>query len=104
MSMRIKLTERYYIMTSCGLIECDGKKIDDDFAITKNWKDNTYNITHIPSGLGLASKSYRKLKECMEDSEKLINNGRIYIENNMRKIQGCIETFNNLLERKVFND
>ena len=45
--------KEYYILTACGLRKCDGEQYDKDYAIVYNWKNNTYSITHIETGLSV---------------------------------------------------
>lgn len=100
----MKLNERYNIMTTCGLMTCDGKKYNDNFAIVHNWKENVFNVTHIASGTGIAPHGYSTLKECLEHAEADIKRGTAYLEKNPEHKQKLIESYNNCLERNIFNN
>lgn len=100
----MKLNEEYNIVTECGLVTCDGKRYDDNFAITHNWKDNTFNITHIASGMGIAPIGYSTLKDCLEHVEIDVNRGSVFLERNPEQKQRMIERYNQLVERNVFNN
>ena len=100
----MKLNEQYNIMTACGLMTCDGKKYNDDFAIVYNWKENVFNVTHIASGTGIVPHGYSTLKECLEHAEADIKRGSAYLEEYPEKKQMFIETYNRCIEQKIFNN
>ena len=102
--VEMKLDEKYNIMTACGLVTCDGKRYDDDFAIVHNWKENVYNVTHIASGTGIAPHGYSTLKECLERADADIQRGSAYLKENPWHEQKLIESYNNCLERNIFNN
>lgn len=99
----MELNERYFIMTNCGLVECDGKKYNDDFAIVHNWKENVFNVTHIASGTGIAPHGYSTLKECLDHADADIQRASAYLEANPEHIKRHTELYNNCLKYKVFN-
>ena len=100
----MKLDERYNIMTACGLVTCDGKKYNDEFAIVHNWKENVFNMTHIASGTGVAPHGYNTLKECLEHAEADVNRANAFLENNPDHKRRLINSYNGCLERKIFNN
>ena len=95
-----KLNEEYHIMTPCGLVTCEGRKIADDFAIVRNWKDGSFSVTHIPSGLAVQKCS--SLLETKDRAEELVKRGMDFILSHEEMIQSAIENFNSCLERKIF--
>lgn len=100
----MKLNERYNIMTACGLVTCDGKKYNDDFAIVHNWKEDTFNVTHIASGMGIAPHGYRTLKECLAHADVDIKRGSAYLENNPNHKKRIIESYNNCVKGNIYNN
>ena len=102
--MKMKLNEKYNIMTTCGLMTCDGKRYNDDFAIVHNWKEDVFNVTHIASGTGIAPHGYSTLKECIERADADIQRGMAYLERHPDHEQKLIESYNNCLERNIFNN
>lgn len=100
----MKLDEEYNIMTACGLVTCQGKRYDDEFAIVHNWKENVFNMTHIASGTGISPHGYNTLKECIEHAETDINLASDFLEKNPDRKLKWIELYNECMEKHIFNN
>lgn len=74
----MRLTEKYYMATPCGLVEVKGKEYRDGFAITYNHIKKIYNITHIESGTSLVKEGFKKLQDCLESADKWIEKGNVF--------------------------
>ena len=98
----MKLNERYNIMTACGIMTCDGKRYNDEFAIVHNWKEDVFNVTHIASGTAI--KSYNTLEECLENVEKDIEIASKYLEKNPEHKKRIIKVYDNCLKCKLFTN
>lgn len=98
----MKLNERYNIMTACGIMTCDGKRYNDEFAIVHNWKEDVFNVTHIASGTAI--KAYNTLEECLENVEKDIETASKYLEKNPEHKKRIIKVYNNCLKCKLFTN
>lgn len=96
----MKLTEKFYMMTECGLVEVAGKRINDSYAITRNHKQNTYAITHINTGLCVSS-GYSKIKDCMEKVDAEIKRGDGYLKNNPDKLIRMVNTYNYCIKENL---
>ena len=94
----MRLTERYYMMTPCGLVEVKGKKYNDDYAITYNHHRKVYNITHIKSGLCL-SQGFPKLKDCLLVADVYIAKGNSFLEENPKHLKRIIKAFDNCVKQ-----
>lgn len=103
----MKLNERYYTRTTYGLVECDGKRISENYAVIRPWfnKDKVYYIIHINSGLRVG-KSYKTIKECVANFVTDFAEGKKKIESKGLNVDDLIKTgtdvFNMLLEEKKF--
>lgn len=76
----MKLNEKFYTRTIYGLTECDGKRINKDYAVIRPWfssdgvkyklsTKNRYYVIHIKSGLGITKTSYTTIKGAVENFE-----------------------------------
>lgn len=80
----MKLNERFLTRTVYGLAECDGKRIDSDYAVIRPWfardkynkYDKRYYVIHISSGLKVSSQDYATIKAAIENLEKDIEIGK----------------------------
>ena len=72
------LNEKFYTRTINGLALCDGKRINEDYAVIRPWfKKNSYNpyvirryyVIHIKSGLAV-TKDYYSAKDAVNNLEK----------------------------------
>ena len=103
----MKLNERYYTRTTYGLVECDGKRISESYAVIKPWfnKDNVYYIIHINSGLRVG-KNYKTIKECVANFVTDFAEVKKKIESKGFNVDDLIEygikRFNELFEAKQF--
>lgn len=65
------LNEKYLVFTGDGAKEVKGKRINDDYAVTKSINDEGmkrktgYFITHIKSGLSISKHSYNTIKDAL---------------------------------------
>lgn len=94
--------KEYYILTACGLRKCDGEQYDKDYAIVYNWKNNTYSITHIETGLSVIERKSKE--EIMKYIEDYVENANKYIFENKRKIDNAKKQFNSFKKYKVYAD
>ena len=80
----MRLNEKYYTRTIHGLAECDGKRINDDYAVIRPWfssdgvkyklsTKNRYYVIHIKSGLGITKTSYTTIKGAVDNFESDLN-------------------------------
>ena len=101
------LNEKFYTRTINGLALCDGKRINEDYAVIRPWfKKNSYNpyvirryyVIHIKSGLAV-TKDYYSAKDAGNDLEK-------DLEAEKKKIKELGKDFNEQLEIgiKLFNE
>ena len=100
----IKLTERFYILKCDGLKEVKGKKIKENYAITKDNINNVFTITHIPTGTSLSTCGYKKMKDCIADFDYLVEKAEECIEKNPQRMEQYLELYkycmeNNLIEK-----
>lgn len=78
----MKLNEQYYIMVyTRGLELVNGKRIDNDYAITKT-SYGAYNVTHISTGCGIKIGGYARLKDCVAEADKQIEIAKKYLKDN----------------------
>lgn len=74
----MKLNEQFLTRTIHGLAECDGKRIDSDYAVIRPWfardkhekYDKRYYVIHISSGLKVSSRDYTTAKSAIENLEE----------------------------------
>lgn len=100
----MQLNEKYKILKTYGLIEVKGKQYKDGFAITYDYEMSTFNITHIDSGTCLLSSGYKKLSDCLENADELIEKAKTFIKNNPKRIDAHVKCYkecikNNLIEK-----
>ena len=100
----MRLTEKYYMATPCGLVEVKGKEYRDGFAITYNHIKKIYNITHIESGTALVKEGFKKLKDCLASADEWIEKGKLYLEHNPKHLERIIKSYkycmkNGLIEK-----
>lgn len=110
----MKLNEKFYTRTIHGLAECDGKRIDSDYAVIRPWfakdeykkYDKRYYVIHISSGLKVSSRDYTTAKAAIENLEEDIKFGKerlaernIIFEDTVEK---GIEDFNRWLNEGKF--
>lgn len=111
----MKLNEKFYTRTVYGLAECDGKRIDSDYAVIRPWfakdkynnkYDKRYYVIHISSGLKVSSRDYTTAKAAIENLEEDIKFGKERLaERNTTfefMIEKGIEDFNRLLNEEKF--
>ena len=109
----MRLNEKYYTRTIHGLAECDGKRINDDYAVIGPWftevkgqvaKRNRYYVIHIKSGLAIMKGYYNTIKDAVNNFESDLSEAyEIIGEKNFNdKIEYAISQFNELMERKEF--
>ena len=108
----MRLNEKYYTRTIYGLAECDGKKINDDYAVIRPWftevkgqvaKRNRYYVIHIKSGLAIYRGYYNTIKDAVNNFESDLNEAKERIGNVFdAQLQEAILQFNKIMERKEF--
>ena len=108
----MRLNEKYYIRTIYGLAECDGKRINDDYAVIRPWftevkgqvaKRNRYYVIHIKSGLAIYRGYYNTIKDAVNNFESDLNEAKERIGNVFdAQLQEAILQFNKMMERKEF--
>lgn len=108
----MRLNEKYYTRTIYGLAECDGKRINDDYAVIRTWftevkgqvaKRNRYYVIHIKSGLAIYRGYYNTIKDAVNNFESDLNEAKERIGNVFdAKLQEAILQFNKMMERKEF--
>lgn len=64
------LNEIYLVFTGDGAKEVKGKRINDDYAVTRYIDDGIkrktgYCITHIKSGLSISKRPYKTIKDAL---------------------------------------
>lgn len=80
----MRLNEKFYTRTIYGLTECDGKRINKDYAVIRPWfssdgakyklsTKNRYYVIHIKSGLGITKTSYATIKGAVDNFESDLN-------------------------------
>ena len=111
----MKLNEKFYTRTVYGLAECDGKRIDSDYAVIRPWfakdkysnkYDKRYYVIHISSGLKVSSRDYATAKAAIENLEEDIKFGKErLVERNITfedAVEKGIEDFNRWLNEGKF--
>lgn len=108
----MRLNEKYYTRTIYGLAECDGKRINDDYAVIRPWftevkgqvaKRNRYYVIHIKSGLAIIKGYYNTIKDTVNNFESDLNEAKERIGNVFdAQLQEAILQFNKMMERKEF--
>ena len=108
----MRLNEKYYTRTIYGLAECDGKRINDDYAVIRPWftevkgqvaKRNRYYVIHIKSGLAIYRGYYNTIKDAVNNFESDLNEAKERIGNVFdAQLQEAILQFNKMMERKEF--
>lgn len=111
----MKLNEKFYARIIYGLAECDGKRINSDYAVVRGWfipnkkgidKRNRYYVIHIKSGLAITATNYNTIKEAIDnfetDLEYALNKIKEHGKDFDEYIQIAIDEFNNLMEKEVF--
>ena len=108
----MRLNEKYYTRTIYGLAECDGKRINDDYAVIRPWftevkgqvaKRNRYYVIHIKSGLAIYRGYYNTIKDAVNNFESDVNEAKERIGNVFdAQLQEAILQFNKMMERKEF--
>ena len=110
----MKLNEKFLTRTIHGLAECDGKRIDSEYAVIRPWfardkyykYDKIYYVIHITSGLKVSSRDYATAKSAIENLEEDIKvvKERL-VERNVTfesMVEKGIEDFNRLLNEESF--
>lgn len=97
----MKLNEKFYVYTKCGLRLVDGKKINDDYAVTRGLP-NGYTITHIKSGMSILKSPHRTIKEAFDNLESDLENTKQQLPDFNERIENGIRKFNMLMESKTF--
>lgn len=92
------LTESYYMITPCGLVEIKGKKYKDGFAITYNHIKKVYNITHIDSGTALTKEGFTKMEDCLANADGWIEKGKMFLKENPEHLQSMIKSYQNCIK------
>ena len=105
----MRLNEKYYTRTIYGLAECDGKRINDDYAVIRPWftevkgqvaKRNRYYVIHIKSGLAIIKGYYNTIKDAVNNFESDLNEAKERIGNVFdAQLQEAILQFNKMMER-----
>ena len=67
----MRLTEQYYMLTSCGLTPVRGKKYTEEYAVTYNHEKKSYNLTHIKSGTCISKDGFKRMKDCISAEEEI---------------------------------
>ena len=108
----MRLNEKYYTRTIYGLAECDGKRINDDYAVIRPWftevkgqvaKRNRYYVIHIKSGLAIYRGYYNTIKDAVNNFESDLNEAKERIGNVFdAQLQEATLRFNKMMERKEF--
>ena len=108
----MRLNEKYYTRTIYGLAECDGKRINDDYAVIRPWftevkgqvaKRNRYYVIHIKSGLAIYRGYYNTIKDAVNNFESDLNEAKERIGNVFdAQLQEAILQFNKMMKRKEF--
>ena len=108
----MRLNEKYYTRTIHGLAECDGKRINDDYAVIRPWftevkgqvaKRNRYYVIHIKSGLAIYRGYYNTIKDAVNNFKSDLNEAKERIGNVFdAQLQEAILRFNKMMERKEF--
>lgn len=108
----MRLNEKYYTRTIHGLAECDGKRINDDYAVIRPWftevkgqvaKRNRYYVIHIKSGLAIYRGYYNTIKDAVNNFESDLNEAKERIGNVFdAQLQEAALRFNKMMERKEF--
>lgn len=108
----MRLNEKYYTRTIHGLAECDGKRINDDYAVIRPWftevkgqvaKRNRYYVIHIKSGLAIYRGYYNTIKDAVNNFESDLNETKEGIGNVFdAQLQESVLRFNKMMERKEF--
>ena len=108
----MRLNEKYYTRTIYGLAECDGKRINDDYAVIRPWftevkgqvaKRNRYYVIHIKSGLAIIKGYYNTIKDTVNNFESDLNETKERIGNVFdAQLQEAALRFNKMMERKEF--
>ena len=95
----MRLTEKYYMATPCGLVEVKGKEYKDEFAITYNHIKKIYNITHIKSGTALVKEGFKKLNDCLANADEWIEKGKSYMVANPKYLKKIIKSYNQYIKK-----
>ena len=113
----MKLTETFYTRTKYGLTKCQGKRINEDYAVIKPWfsqdgikeklaTKNRYYVIHIKSGLGITKTSYSTIKAAIDnfesDLEYALNNIKERGKNFDTMIEVAIKEFDKMIKNKEF--
>lgn len=110
----MKLNKKFYTRTVYGLAECDGKRIDSEYAVIRPWfardkhekYDKRYYVIHISSGLKVSSRDYTTAKSAIENLEEDIKIGKERLaERNVTfesMVEKGIEDFNRWLNEGKF--
>lgn len=101
----MKLNETFLSQTIYGLMECKGKRLDNDYAIIRAWwnKENEYKyyVIHIQSGLAI--NGYYTMASAIDYYKEDLENGIKKLESEGKSledmIQKGIERFNRLKEQ-----
>lgn len=108
----MRLNEKYYTRTIHGLAECDGKRINDDYAVIRPWftenkgeikKRNRYYVIHVKSGLAIYQGYYGTIKDAVNNFESDLNETKERIGDVFdTQLQEATLRFNKMMERKEF--
>lgn len=106
----MRLNEKFYTRTPHGLVQCDGKRINEDYAVIHGIPNNKkiYYVIHIKSGLSITMSGYKTIKEAVNnfesDLEYILGKIREHGGNPNEKIHKGINEFNDLMEKgKIYN-
>lgn len=106
--MAMRLNEKIYTRNINGLALCDGKRIDDKFAVIRPWfvKERIYYVIHIASGLQISKGCYKTIKEAIDKFPDDLS--RVYSACEKKgttfdeAVKPFVEEFNKMYEAKEF--
>lgn len=106
--MAMRLNEKIYTRNINGLALCDGKRIDDKFAVIRPWfvKERIYYVIHIASGLQISKGCYKTIKEAIDKFPDDLS--RVYSACEEKgttfdeRVKPFVEEFNRMYEAKEF--
>lgn len=106
--MAMRLNEKIYTRNINGLALCDGKRIDDKFAVIRPWfvKERIYYVIHIASGLKISKRDYKTIKKALDRFPDDLSIVYSYYEKKGtpfdEMIKPFVEEFNRMYNAKEF--
>lgn len=95
-----KLDDRFYILTIGEILRVKGKKYSEEFAITYNFVQRLYYVTHILSGVSFG-RGYETLEECEKNADDLIEIANGLIKKSPTKFERYIKALNLSIQKRT---